>query len=81
MRGCAVLFRKSGLMIRWSTRILHYCFDSIRTLSNIRYETTSRRLPMARCPHCRLLPLVQVVQDEEWIVPIRTLVLDREIEV
>ena len=75
-----MLFRKRGLMNRWPTRILHYCFDGIRTLPNIRYETTSRRLPMARCPHCRLLPLVQVVQDEEWIVPIWTLVLDRVIE-
>ena len=78
---CHGVSTMGGLTNRWPTRILHYRFDGVRTLSNIRYETTSRRLPMARCPHCRLLPLVQVVQDEEWFVPIRTLVLDREIEV
>ena len=68
---------------RRPTRILHHRPNSVRTLSNIRNETKSRRLPLARSPHFRLLLLVQIIQDEEWLVPIRTLVLgkgDRSIE-
>lgn len=33
---------------------------------------------MARHSHCRLLPLVQVIQNEEWLVSLRTLVLGLE---
>jgi hypothetical protein len=77
-RPCGVTKKQeSRLTNRRLARILHHRSNSIRTLSNIRYKTTSRRLPMARGPHFRLLLLVQVVQDEEWVVPIRTLVLGK----
>jgi hypothetical protein len=66
-----------GLTNRRLACILHHRSNSIRTLSNIRYKTTSRRLPMARRPHFRLFLLVQIVQNEEWVVPIRTLVLGK----
>jgi hypothetical protein len=69
--------KESWLTNRRLACILHHRLDSIRTLSNIRYETTSWRLPLARSPHFRLLILVQVVQDEKWVLPIRTFVLGK----
>jgi hypothetical protein len=55
--GSSFVVQKQGseLTYRRTACILHHRLDGIRTLPNIRYETTSRRLPLARCPHFRLL--------------------------
>lgn len=50
--------------------------DRIRTGAIIPYQTTYRRLPLARYLDRCLLTPVQIVQDEERLVPIRALVLD-----